>query len=897
MGAKRKRNQQAPDQLFARAQRELANGDSKEALKNAKVCFRAQATPEHRQLLEQAYLARVQQLRGRGLTTEAGAVFDELVALGPTDPEVTPQLSRLRVMLGKGGAKTAQLLAEDPALLVQLADEAVLDPQVEFPGDPQVRKQIEQIREALQCVERGADDAVGPLLQDIPRTSPLGDWKLLIRGLSAFYLREQERTDENWRRLDPTRPAWRIAQTLNAAADPTGSENIPPEIDAARRQLLARLHDASLIVTVRSLADHWQRGDLQAFLSEFRPLRQMRAKTHAKLIDSITDMAWKRAIGDEDDVFLTQIMRCCPAPALDPRWNRARILAMRSDTSYSDLPTFEQIGLAYAEDLQHVECLPPAERSIASALACQHLGRGLTALGVEHRRDYAEFGDPEADKADRPFLKAAIRAYSASIKYYKQLESAYLELANVHGKLDEHNKAATVLGKLVAVNPDNFDAHCRLAFHYLNQDEPGKSEPHVAAAVRLHPRDARSVDLRWVQQLTMIRCLVQKRQFAAAEHELDKAATDIPDHIEPYTLPLLQVGLALKAKRAESAKQHLQTALETIEEPTAIWMQMTFVADRFKLPAEVRRDFDRRFKQAIESAPTGPTAARLARFFTMLRKSETNYTGRATQERLFSKYLQRANVDEFALSELQNVGAFLLLLETPNWQLGKQFVANGIERFPDSAYLQMLAGEAEMLVGPLLCNTDKARKHMQRALELAQDSSQKEVAEIIDRAQRGLTFLNSTASFFSRRSFFGDEPDEPCDCPACRAERARRGKGNDDDATADDIFINVGGSIDDDDNNDDIFINVGGSIDDDDDNNDNNDDDDDKEFTGNPLANLPADKQAEVFELLANFVKRTPEEIRVIFENLDENSGAVPQPEFLKNKRARASGREAKRRG
>jgi tetratricopeptide (TPR) repeat protein len=878
MGAKQKRNQQAPDQLFARAKRELANGDSKEALKNAKVCYRAQASPEHRQLLEQAHVARIQQLRGRGLVSEAVAVFDELVAMAPTDPEVTAQLAKLRVFLGKGGDKTPQLLAADPTLLAQLTDEAVLDPRFAFPGDPQIRKHIEQIREALLCVERGEDDAVGPLLQDIPRTSPLGDWKLLVRGLSAFYLREQERTDENWRRLDPTRPAWRIAQTLNAAANPAGSESLPPGIDAARQQLAMRLQDASLISTMRSLADHWQRGHLLAFLTEFRTLRQLRAKTHAKLIESITDMAWKRAVGEGDEEFLTQLTRCCPAPALDPRWNRAKILTMRGETSYDELPAFERIGLAYAEDLQHVECLPPTERSIASALACQHLARALTALGAEHRRDYAEFGDPEADTADRPFLKAAIRAYSASIKYYNQLESAHLELANVHGKLDEHNKAATVLGKLVAVNPDNFDAHCRLAFYYLDQDEPGKSEPHVAAAVRLHPRDARSVDLRWVQQVTMIRCLVQKRQFAAAEHELDKAATVIPEHIEPYTLPLLRVGLALKAKRAESAEQHLKTALETIEEPTAIWMQMTYVADRFKLPAEVRRDFDRRFKQAIESTPTGPTAARLARFFTMLRNSETNYTGRATQERLFCKYLERANVDEFSLNELQNVCKFLMLLENSNWQLGTQFVAKGIWRFPDSAYLQMLAGDSELLRGPFLCDVDKARKHLQRALELAQNSSEKEAAEIIERAQRGLTLLNSTASFSSRRSYFGDESDEPCNCPECRAERARRADADwkDDDEFADDIFINVGGSTDDDDDDD---------------------DDDYDEFTGNPLVDLSAAKQAEVFALLANFANRTPEEIREVFEKLAENGGAVPQPEFLKKTRARASDREPKRRG
>ena len=128
MGTKHKRHRQsAPDQLFARAQRELAKGNAKEALKDAKVCFRSDASPQHRQLLEQAYLGRAQQLHGKRLVDEAGAVLDELAALVPTAIEVNQQLARLRVLLGKGGAETTQLLQDDPSLLAQLVDDAVLD--------------------------------------------------------------------------------------------------------------------------------------------------------------------------------------------------------------------------------------------------------------------------------------------------------------------------------------------------------------------------------------------------------------------------------------------------------------------------------------------------------------------------------------------------------------------------------------------------------------------------------------------------------------------------------------------------------------------------------------------------------------------------------------------------
>ena len=128
MGLKWKRHKQSPEQLYARAKRELENGNAKEALKDAKVCYRAEANPEHRQLLEQAYLARAQQLRNVRLVAEASAVLDELAALVPIAQEVNRQLARLRVLLGKGGAESEQVLADDPSLLLQMTDEAVLDP-------------------------------------------------------------------------------------------------------------------------------------------------------------------------------------------------------------------------------------------------------------------------------------------------------------------------------------------------------------------------------------------------------------------------------------------------------------------------------------------------------------------------------------------------------------------------------------------------------------------------------------------------------------------------------------------------------------------------------------------------------------------------------------------------
>ena len=111
--------------LLGQAQRRLEKGDFKQALKDAKVCYRQQPSPESRQFLERAYLARARQLHRAGLRTESQAIADPALAsaappshcreTGPTekcgcggpDPESlgkTPEGGSRRPLSGNGDA-------------------------------------------------------------------------------------------------------------------------------------------------------------------------------------------------------------------------------------------------------------------------------------------------------------------------------------------------------------------------------------------------------------------------------------------------------------------------------------------------------------------------------------------------------------------------------------------------------------------------------------------------------------------------------------------------------------------------------------------------------------------------------------------------------------------------
>ena len=75
----------------------------KDAVKQAKLCYRDEPTPEHHRLLERAYLLRAQQLRQGGMTNAAQEVAHHLVEFKVTDPELVGPAAELLVAVGLSG--------------------------------------------------------------------------------------------------------------------------------------------------------------------------------------------------------------------------------------------------------------------------------------------------------------------------------------------------------------------------------------------------------------------------------------------------------------------------------------------------------------------------------------------------------------------------------------------------------------------------------------------------------------------------------------------------------------------------------------------------------------------------------------------------------------------------
>jgi tetratricopeptide (TPR) repeat protein len=759
---KEQRSESTLDNALVRVRRLLDQGKAKDALKEAKLCFRQDASPTCRQLLEEAYLSRVQQLYTMRQFADAIAVLKQLVEFRPTTPEVCEQIPRLRASLGMDGDQGTKLLAEDPTFLAGLADELVLDFNRTMPAHPELMSLAQKIRQALVAVEKQDDEAAIALMKDIPRQSPLSEWKLFVRGLIAFYQRDGGRTDENWRRLDPSRPAWRIARALQLASGETAgaddvrgaSGEIVPAVQSAVDRLERRLQTDPAVDSLQQMATHWQNNRWDDYFREYRKLLARFNGSHASLIESIVDMTWKRAVREADERLLERLTKVGPAPPMDPQWNRARALLVDSfEGRGNDSSEFWE---GYAEDVWKLPALAEDERPVAAGLIHLHLARRYR-LWAEEEGELSFPYSADDDLVDR-FETEALRHYRKAIECCKQLIDAYRELASLHKKRDEPARCTAVMRLLLAQQPDDYDTHISLAREYLARDGVEEAKPHVEAAARLKPRDPRIAQIRWDAAVTEVRQLAQKRRYEGARFALTRLMENPLPDTPGYLLHTLLAGVELKAKNSADAEEALTAALATEEEPAIVYLQMLLVVARYKLPADAKKRFNDAFKKEMGKAPTSRTAGNVARHLTMVRATHSDYSGLVTHERLALQYVKKIKKKDWAEHDLADACLFLDGLPRQMHQRWK-LVEWGIERFPENAQLHLLAGQDEFDQGPMMCDRPKARYHLERALELASRPGTPQSERIIATAQRSLAIMGETRGMMDSGGAFEPEAD------------------------------------------------------------------------------------------------------------------------------------------
>src|SRR5689334_14172928 len=163
--------------LRQEVERLVAKDRLKDAVKEAKLCYKAEATPENHRLLERVYFLRADQLRKNAMPSAAREVAQHLMDFGITDPTLLEGAAGLLVAVGMASeALQLQGRIDDPEARDRLsrraADEAVLHPDRAAEVSPELRQGASVVRAALEAVAAGDEEEASALLRDVPRSSP-----------------------------------------------------------------------------------------------------------------------------------------------------------------------------------------------------------------------------------------------------------------------------------------------------------------------------------------------------------------------------------------------------------------------------------------------------------------------------------------------------------------------------------------------------------------------------------------------------------------------------------------------------------------------------------------------------------------------------------------------------
>lgn len=179
----------------------LDAGKCKQAVELAKENHKCQASAESEQLLVDAYLGRIEHFQSKGAAEDAETLIklvrerfpkhagllvksnaEALAAQGKFDELLAP--------LATGNATDQERELIESAIRRRVIDLPALAGCPTLPADHPLRVSASAIYEALKKVTTApvADDQIS--LPMVSRRSPLADWKLLVRALSAFYRKD-----------------------------------------------------------------------------------------------------------------------------------------------------------------------------------------------------------------------------------------------------------------------------------------------------------------------------------------------------------------------------------------------------------------------------------------------------------------------------------------------------------------------------------------------------------------------------------------------------------------------------------------------------------------------------------------------------------------------------------
>jgi tetratricopeptide (TPR) repeat protein len=763
----RKPKHHAPHQLSAaeltnRIRRAENEGRFQQALELAKQLHKHDPSPANRDLLKNVTLGRARQLRAQNYTRDACSVLEHAAELDDS-PAWLEQVAEELAACGDARRALGLLdrLPAGPArqkVLARAADTALAQGKAGRGLLPEgLHGQFDLIVQAFAQAEAGQDEQARTALQGIGLQSPFLEWKLLLRGLLAYYQKDDARAVENWQRLSPDRLPARLAAPLRFSIDAGFRVAQPPATQVQLRQQADKLQGPGLAPSLRAVqaAMSNERQLPQAFRQAEGLLPALRREAPL-LVPRLAACFYWAVISHGQPEDMNRFKRVFGTPADDPQLARLEALALEHR---QDLQGAHKCWQRFEKSVaDHPAAWPGEQAQRVRALVWCHMG--LNAASVPDPKELPDLPgflrDPFASL--RPLSPSAEKCFQRSLELAPDQLETHRALFEHYRRRDKDARAEETARRLLERFPEHVPTLEALADLRMRRQDYAEALGLFQRALKGNPLERRLRAKVATAHSYHARSLAEAGRFDEARPEY-QAALALDDRGKSY--PVLCKWAACEFKAGDTARAEELLARAHAEEGSrlAVAFSMLIETIRFKLPRALKTRFDKDFNEALAEPPAAQAAAAIADTAASHRLAGVTYVGQKTHEKKVFTYLEKAVKADFTEDQLSRVCLALLALDAKKQH--RTYVKLGQKKFPQSPFFYLAEAEFNIKLGPQRCPVWQTRDLLEKARELAnampREPKQQEMLETIQRHQDLLGVLNP---FAASRDMLEDMMDE-----------------------------------------------------------------------------------------------------------------------------------------
>ncbi|HEY7156684.1 MAG TPA: hypothetical protein VH575_22135 [Gemmataceae bacterium] len=674
----------SPAELRPRIERARQEGRFQQALDLAKQLHKHEPTPAHLDLLKEVYLGRARQLRGQGQTRDALTVLDVAARLDATTPAWLERLAEETALCGEVGRALALMeklpdSASASRILAHVADAAVQqESAVRAALPPALQADLDRIVLAFQQAEAGQDEAARATLQGIGLRSPFLEWKLLLRGLQAYWGNDDVRAVENWQRLTPQRVPARLAAPFRFRIDSAFRGAQPPATQAALQKQIDRLQGSTLLAHLRTLQATM--ADKSRLATAFRQAEALLPALRQEAPRLLPRLAWcfYWAILDTGPDDLLRYQRVFGKPPDDANFHRLQALAFEKG---DDLAAAHMHWQQYEKEIaDHPKNWPGDQVNHARALIWQRMGRNAASIPAPRRGQRRGFGLFGMEEAETPLKPPAEKCLQKSLELASDLLETHEELIRLHKEAKRESKAEKAARELLKHFPEHVPTLELLG------DLRRKHGDYVAALELMQQAMAgHAIDRRLRRKvsdthLLLARSHVEGGRFDEARREFE-SALELSNGADGSMILAHWAACEFKAGDAERAEELLRQALAQTPAPVGVAYLLLTEVQRLKLDRTLKTRFEQELKIGL-AEPTEAGAVFLSRILAGLHTGGVTYIGHKGHAQKALSYIHKARNLDFSEAQLEELCRNLL--DREDYPKARRFADLGERRYHEN---------------------------------------------------------------------------------------------------------------------------------------------------------------------------------------------------------------------